>query len=88
MDIDTHDVKSECDMKIAPFKRVLWLVERGASCMKIVPFEEYFGRWMERGARCACHARQERTNIDVYGNKHKPSRLKSLVYRFCDFQRK
>jgi hypothetical protein len=43
MDIDVHDVKSECDMKIAPFKRVLWLVEGGASCMKIVPFEEYFG---------------------------------------------
>jgi hypothetical protein len=60
MDIDAHDVKSECDMKIAPFKRVLWFVEggamkiapfkrvlwlvgRGASCMKILPFEEYFG---------------------------------------------
>jgi hypothetical protein len=43
MDIEANDVKSECDMKIAPFKRVLWLVERGASCMKIVPFEEYFG---------------------------------------------
>jgi hypothetical protein len=22
---------------------------------------------LERGARCACHARQERTDIDVYG---------------------
>ncbi len=22
---------------------------------------------MERGARCACHARQERTDMDVYG---------------------
>jgi hypothetical protein len=64
------------------------LVERGASCMKIVPFVEYFGWWLESGARCACHARQERTNIDVYGNKHKPCCLKLLVYSFCDFLRK
>ncbi len=37
MDIAAHDAKSECDIKIAPFKRVLWLVEGGASCMKIGP---------------------------------------------------
>jgi len=49
MAFDAHDVKSECNMKIAPFYRVLWLVERGASCLKIGPFEEYFGCWLERG---------------------------------------
>jgi hypothetical protein len=36
-DIDAHNVKSECNMKIVPFKGVLWLLgglERGASCME------------------------------------------------------
>jgi hypothetical protein len=49
MEFDAHDVKSECNMKIAPFYRVLWLVEGGTSCMKIGLFEEYFGCWLERG---------------------------------------
>jgi hypothetical protein len=46
--------------------------------MKIGPFEKYVGCSLERGgSRCACHARQERTDIDVYGrNKHKLSCLK------------
>jgi hypothetical protein len=33
--------------------------------MKIGPSEKYFGCSLEGGARCACHARQERTDIDV-----------------------
>jgi hypothetical protein len=49
VEFDAHDVKSEFNIKIEPFNRVLWLVERGASCMKIGPFEKYFGCWF--GAR-------------------------------------
>ncbi len=38
-------------------------VERGASCMESAVWG-YWGCWLERGA---CHARQERTDMDVYG---------------------
>ncbi len=55
-----HEV--ECDMKIASFKWVLWLVERGASC--------------------ACHASQERTDIDVYGNKNNFNCWRTELLRF------
>ncbi len=38
-------------------------VERGASCMESAVWG-YWDCWLERGA---CHARQERTDMDVYG---------------------
>jgi hypothetical protein len=46
-DTDAHDVKSECNMKIAPFKGVL-MVGGARRQLKIGPFEEYFGGCLER----------------------------------------
>ncbi len=56
--------------------------------MNIGPFEKYFGCSLEGGARCACHARQERTDINVLPKSTQNVLRKLLVCSFCDVLRK
>jgi hypothetical protein len=85
-DIDAHNVKSQCNMKIVPFKGVLWLL--GGARRQLHGKRRLRVLWLLVGAR-----RQVRLPCTPRKDGHRRLRaetlivlLQLLVYTFCNFK--
>jgi hypothetical protein len=65
-DIDAHNVKSECNMKIVPFKGVLWLLGGAAPAAWKAPFEgTLVAGWSAAPVAFVMHAKKGRTSTSM-----------------------
>ncbi len=64
-DIDAHNVKSECNMKIVPFKGVLWLLGGARRQLHGKRRLRVFGCWLDR---LVVHAKKGRTSTSTGRN--------------------
>jgi hypothetical protein len=81
-DIDAHNVKSECNMKIVPFKGVLWLL--GGARRQLHgkrPFESTLvAGWCAAPGALVMHAKKGRTSTSTAETLI--VLLQLLVYKF------
>jgi hypothetical protein len=81
-DIDTHNVKSECNVKIVPFKGVLWLL--GGARRQLHGKRRLRVLWLLVGGALVMQAKKGR--ISTSTAETLIVLLQLLVYTFCNFK--